>query len=135
MDVKQFKNLKENLNDKLYTTFRDLIQGGTIETDIQDNLENLELLIIQETPNGESNLSIIETVFAFDTKSPNNIYAKFNNRTVIRNKENVVMGTFSDYARIDLETMHLIKNKFYEFAIEHELIELDKDLLEQEDAL
>jgi hypothetical protein len=131
MDIKQFKNLKDSLNDKLYMTFRDFIQGGTIKTNVQDNLENLDLLILQEIPSGDFNLVIIETTFSFNTKNPSNILGKFNNRTIAKNNEGTVMGTFSDYSRIDLETMSLIKDQFYNFAIENDLIELDKEAIKE----
>jgi hypothetical protein len=123
MDVKQVKDLKENLNQELYRMFRDFIQGGTIKTMIHDDFENLELSVLQEKPNGEQHLTLVETVFYFNVKEPNNINCKLNNRTLLTASNKVVSGIISDYSLIDLETMQIVKDLFVSFAQTKNLIE------------
>ena len=122
MDVKQFKNLKDELNQKLYTMFRDIIQGGTISTSIKDDMEYLELVIIQEKRNSEFNTAITETVFSFNVNNAGNLNSKSNNRSILHNDQSAIIGILSDYTQMDLETLALLHNKFYEFALEHELM-------------
>jgi hypothetical protein len=124
MDAKQFKDFKEQLNQKLYTSFRDLIQGGSITTSIQDDLENLQLIIFQEKNDANNNLILIESVFHYTVSSPDNLNGKLNNRVVLRAPNESIVGTLSDYSQIDLFTMNLLKNHFYQFAKENELLNI-----------
>ena len=123
MDVKQFKDLKDQLNQKLYTMFRDLVQGGEIKTTVQDDMENLQLIIFQEKQDANTNTILIESIFYFNVLNPDNLNCKLNNRTVLFSPNGGVVGTLSDYSQIDLQTITLIRSKFIEFAKANNLIE------------
>jgi hypothetical protein len=125
MDVKQFKDLKDNLNQKLYTMFRDLVQGGEIQTLVQDDLEKMRLTIVQEKQDASNNSILIESIFYFNILDADNINCKLNNRTVLLSPNGGIVGTVSDYSQIDLETIVLVKEKFIEFAKLNKLIEDD----------
>jgi hypothetical protein len=127
MDAKQFKDFKEQLNNKLYTSFRDLIQGGSITTSIQDDLENLQLTIFQEKQDVNNNTILIESVFSYNIGNPDNLNGKLNNRIVLRTSNESVVGTLSDYSQIDLFTMNLLKDHFYQFAKENELLNTNEE--------
>jgi hypothetical protein len=123
MDVKQFKELKENLNQKLYTVFRGLIQGGTVQTVVHDDLENLELVIIQEKKELNNNNLIVETKFYYNIKIPDNLKAKLNSRIVLISPGEQITGVLSDYSQIDLDTISVLREHFYNFAVENNLID------------
>lgn len=123
MDVKQFRDLKENLNQKLYTVFRDLIQGGTIQTTVHDDLENLELLIMQEKKEANNNSLLIETTFYYNTKMPDNLNAKLNSRVVLISPGQQIVGVLSDYSQIDLATISILRDQFYKFSTDNNLID------------
>lgn len=125
MDVKVFKNLKDSLNQKLYTTFRDLVQGGDVQTSIQDDLERMQLTIVQEKVDNNNNTILIESIFYFNIPDPENINCKLNNRTILMSPNGGIVGSISDYSQIDLQTILLIKEKFIEFAKLNKLIEDD----------
>jgi hypothetical protein len=126
MDVKQFKTLKDELNQKLYTGFRNLVQGGDIATTIHDDLENLELSILQEKADSRGNTVVIETNFYYNIYKPASMSCKLNNRTLLGSAKGDVLGIVSDYSQIDLETMNLLRDYFYQFALDNDLITEEK---------
>lgn len=127
MDAKKFKDFKEQLNQTLYTEFRNLVQGGSVATSIQDDLEHLQVIITQEKKDANNNLVLIESVFNYNVLERENVIGKLNNRVILHAPNASVVGTISDYSQIDLQTLTLLRDQFYKFAQENNLMDKNEE--------
>jgi hypothetical protein len=123
MGVKQLKQIKEDLTNKLQDKVKELIIGPEVVVTISDDLERIMINLTTTRNNKESMVTTYtENLLIYNTKDKNNMVFQGYGKNVIY-KNNIVSGFSADYGQIDLTTLYMLQQFLYTFCLENELIE------------
>jgi hypothetical protein len=125
MDIKQIKEIKNQLISNLKESLENLISGADIEAAISDNMEILQATIKTVVPKDSSTTVYITNLLTFNINNPDNIMFSGSNRTVLKTNSEEIAGVVANNTQIDLLSLNSIKDLIYTFCLEHSLIDKD----------
>jgi hypothetical protein len=127
MGLKQLKQLKEELTQKLKESLEELISGPEAAVIISDDLERIVVTLTTAKQNKESNTAnMTENILIYNTKDQNNIVFQGSSKSVVY-RNGAVSGFSADNGQIDLTTLYMLQQFIYNFCLQNELLELEKE--------
>jgi aconitase B len=127
MGIKQIKELKKELEDKLNETISALIADAKITAEVSDSLEILRVGIMKQQDKDASTQWKTENYITYNINDKDNIIFQGTNITTIFNNTGNTAGVLVNNSQIDLNTLYTLQQTLYKFAINHELIELNNE--------
>jgi hypothetical protein len=127
MGIKQIKELKKELEDKLHQTMSALISDAKIVAEISDNLEVLRIGIMKQQDKDVSTQWKTENYITYNINDKDNVTFQGTNITTVFNNQGNVVGVLTNNSQIDLNTLYTLQQTLYKFAVNHELIELNNE--------
>lgn len=123
MGIKELKEIKNKLASELTTALQALIGSATIESVISDDLEILQAVISSQIEKDVGTTVHVVNILTFNVNNPQNITFSGSNRTILKNEAKDVAGIVGNSTQIDLFTLAALREQFYQFCVDNELIE------------
>lgn len=123
MGIKEFKEIKKELETKLQSSMSTLIADAVINAEISDALDTLVVTVVKEQDKDANTKWKTENYLVYQLANPENIIFQGTNKTFFLNNKKNITGMLANNAQVDLNTLYTLQQALHKFCVENELIE------------